>query len=291
MAEHPNPIPNPHHRKIDLQSHGDLTYLQQNLALAAREKLDLYFPQLAPQPKSAPPATIISLDGRPQDAHPQQAETEHAKENPDTESDVDPLRGPVTALIDQFLRETYTAASQSITVNGIDASSLPPSHFPTASNPSPTTNPETTHPLDPSQEIEGIHYTYAPFDRKLQKQMQALYEEVESLTAQVASLRRETPKAAAERYTTALQSAMAKEEESWEAEQKRLRTQMYPGLEFSGVRQGWNEDVRGMYEKGVGDLAVLSGVVGKSDGRPGVASLTETVGKAERARAVAGEFE
>lgn len=290
MGEYRPPIPNPHHRKIDLQSHADLTYLQQNLAQAAREKLDIYFPlpQSKPQPKAAPPATVISLDGTSRDSLPQQTENE---KNEAGEVDVDPLRAPVTALIDEFLRETYTSASQSITVNGIDASSLPPSHFPTASNPSPATNNDTTQPPDPTQEVEGIHYTYASFDRKLQKRMQSLYEEVESLTAQVASLRRETPKAAAERYTSDLEIAMAQDEKMWDVEQKRMQSQTYTGLELSAVRPGWNEDVKSVYEKGVGDLAILSGIAGKSGARPGVASLTETVGKAERARNVAAEFE
>lgn len=121
--------------------------------------------------------------------------------------------------------------------------------------------------------------------------MQALYEEVESLTAQVASLRRETPKAAAERYVSTMQDAIMQEEQAWEAEQKKLQGQSYPGLTFNGVGRGWNEDVRSVYERGVGDLAVLSGVMGKSGGREGVGSLTETVGKAERARGVAAEFE
>lgn len=125
--------------------------------------------------------------------------------------------------------------------------------------------------------------------------MQALYEEVEALTGQVATLRRETPKDAAERYVGALEGAMAQEEEAWQAQQTRVQGQIHPGLEFNGVRPGWNEDVRGVYERGVGELAVLSGAMGGSgskDGRDGVgSSLTETVGKAERARTVAGEFE
>lgn len=126
--------------------------------------------------------------------------------------------------------------------------------------------------------------------------MQALYEEVEALTSQVATLRRETPRAAAERYNSALESAITAEEESWQEEQRRVQEKKEAGLTFNGVRDGWNEDVKGVYERGVGDLAVLSGVMGGNNQgrvgqRSGGASLTETVGKAERARAVAGEFE
>lgn len=84
---------------------------------------------------------------------------------------------------------------------------------------------------------------------------------------------------------------MAQDEEMWDVEQKRLQSETHTGLELGAVRPGWNEDVKSVYEKGVGDLAILSGVAGKSGARPGVAGLTETVGKAERARNVAAEFE
>lgn len=291
MGEHPNTIPNPHHRKIDLQSHTDLTYLQRNLALAAREKLDIYFPQVVPTakvPKSATPATIISLDG-PQDRLSKSTETNTQIQGDET-ADVDPLRGPVTELLDAFLRETYTSAAHSIAVNGIDASALPSSQFPTASNPRPDAKGDS-EALSPDQEVEGIHYTYAPFDRRLQKRMQALYEEVESLTAQVASLRREAPKSAAQSYISALESALSKDEEMWDLEQKRLEDEKPTGLSLETMRHDWNQDIRNVYNQGVNDLAILNGIAGESANTRGVAGLTETVGKLERARNVAAELE
>ncbi|KAK5099055.1 hypothetical protein LTR70_001205 [Exophiala xenobiotica] len=276
LTKHPNPIPNAHHRKIELQSHADLTYLQQNLAQAAREKLDLHFPLSA---KQAAPAEVITLGGAPQ---PTEAE------KPDEE---DPLRRHVRQLVDQFLQQTYTSAAHSISVNGIDASALPPSTLPSCSNPTPDPASEAIGPLDPSQETEGIHYTYSAFDPRLQKRLASLHGELESLTAQVSRLRREAPKSSADAYTSQLEAALARDEEEWEHEQMRLQNQTHTGLELDPMRHGWNEDLTSMYERGVADLAVLSGVSQSHEGRQDLRSLTETVGKVQRARNVAADFE
>ena len=285
LSGHPNPIPNPHHRKIELQSHADLTYLQQNLAQAAREKLDLHFPLSA---KQAAPAEVITLGGVPQ---PAESETTNKDSNGTEADDEDPLRRHVRQLVDQFLQQTHTSASHSISVNGIDASNLPQSTLPTCSNPTPDPGSDATKPLDPSQEIEGVHYTYSAFDPRLQKRLASLHGELESLTSQVSKLRREAPKSSADAYTSHLEAALAHDEEEWRNEQARLQHQTYTGLELDPMRNGWNEDVRNMYEQGVGDLAVLSGVTQDKIGRGDVKSLTETVGKVQRARNVASEFE
>jgi hypothetical protein len=75
------------------------------------------------------------------------------------------------------------------------------------------------------------------------------------------------------------------------------------GLEMDGgvgmgLREGWRDDVRVSYERGVDELVRLSGFKthngsvsgnGNDNGRGG--SLTETVGKVQRARTVALEFD
>ena len=291
-SNHPNPIPNPHHRKIELQAHADLTYLQQNLAKAAREKLDLHFPLSARQ---AAPAEVITLGGGPQTgvSQDQGSNRDGTKDNEEDE-DEDPLRRHVRLLVDAFLAQTHTSASHSISVNGIDASSLPQAHLPSCSNPTPDLNPSAS-PVDAAQEVEGIHYTYSAFDPRLQKRLASLHGELESLTAQVSKLRREAPRQSAETYTSRLEAVLARDEEEWDRqeEEARIQNQNHPSLELDTMRDGWNEDVRSVYERGVGDLAVLSGISQKQDGKAGadVASLTETVGRAQRARNVAGEFE
>jgi len=301
IQPNPHPIPSDHHRKIELQSHADLTYLQQNLAKAAREKLDLHFPPIHSTTKSAAaPATIISLDGT--SSHPPAEQPNHT--NPEsntttTDEDEDPLRTRVRHLIDQFLQKTHTAAQPSISVNGIDASSLTSSSpLPTCSDPTPTTNPDPTNSDShtPTHEIEGIHYTHTPFDPSLQKTLSTLHATLESLTAQVSKLRREAPQRSAKHYTTNLTAAIAGDEHNWLAEQTRLQHEVHMGLNLVHMRHGWNEDVKEMYDRGTSQLAVLSGAgnrdkVETGDEMQGMISLTETVGRVQRARNVAAEFE
>ncbi|KAI4187577.1 MAG: hypothetical protein L6R41_002722 [Letrouitia leprolyta] len=76
----------PHHRKIDLQSPADLTYLYTNIKLSAQEKLDLAIPA------SAIPAN-----------------------EPDT------FRPQVQQLVQDYIAQTLTLALPSLAVNGLDA--------------------------------------------------------------------------------------------------------------------------------------------------------------------------
>ncbi|KAK5105447.1 hypothetical protein LTS08_001724 [Lithohypha guttulata] len=276
------------HRKVELQSYADLTYLQQNLAKAAREKLDLHFP---PQhsARQAAPADVITLGGAPAEPEAQPGED---KENEHEEANEDPLRKHVRHLVDSFLQETFSSAAHSISINGIDASSLPHSQVPTCSNPSFSPDEAISKPLDSSEEIEGIHYTYGTFDSKAAKRVQTLYAELETLTTQVSKLRREAPKASADAYAAQLEAAVLADDENWIAEQARLQKESHQRLELDPLRDGWNEDVKDVYTRGVHGLAVLSGL---SHGEEGsgreMVSLTETVGKVQRARGVAMEFE
>ncbi|MCJ1351678.1 MAG: hypothetical protein MMC33_001662 [Icmadophila ericetorum] len=75
------------HRKIDLQSPQDLTYLLDNLKRVAQEKLDSHFP-----PYAAP------------------------------QGEKDELRAKVEEYVNQFIQKTYTLALPSLAINGLDAS-------------------------------------------------------------------------------------------------------------------------------------------------------------------------
>lgn len=269
---HPNPIENPHHRKIELQSLADLTYLQQNLAKTAREKLDLHFP---PQHSSTAPAEVITLGGAP------------AQEQAEKEPDEDPLRRNVRLLVDAFLQQTFDTASHSLAINGIDATTLRTSAMPTCSDPDPTTEKGSAEVLDPADEVEGIHYTFAAYDPRMSKRLQTLHQEVESLTSEVSQLRRTAPKQAADAYAAALEAALKSDEEQWESE--RTRQEKIVGLELEPTRDGWNEDLRQTYAHGIDQLAVLSNLAAEKKGT-GV-SLMETAGKVQRARRVAAEFD
>ncbi|KAF3490975.1 uncharacterized protein GIQ15_00492 [Arthroderma uncinatum] len=70
----------PHHRKVELQSTADLSYLYTNTLTVAREKIDLHFP-------------------------------------PSANDDSDPMKERVRSL---FINKTFTSAIPSISINGID---------------------------------------------------------------------------------------------------------------------------------------------------------------------------
>lgn len=71
------------HRKIELQSPGDLTYLTSQLRTAARQKLDLHLP------------------AQPSDS-------------------ADDLRAQTEALVDAFVAQVLSGLKQNITINGLD---------------------------------------------------------------------------------------------------------------------------------------------------------------------------
>jgi len=72
------------HRKIELQSPADLTYLIANVSRAARSKIDTHLP-----PDAAP------------------------------ESGEDALRRRVEVLVEEYIRKTFEGAKEGISVNGM----------------------------------------------------------------------------------------------------------------------------------------------------------------------------
>lgn len=257
---HPNPTPNPHHRKIDLQSPADLMYLQSNLSLAATERLNLHFP-----PKHAY-ATHIPLS-------PSQAQNEAS------EIQADPMRARVEELVNEFLRKAWDGAKHSISVNGLDVSGVP-DHF-SAQAPIPVEGGEK------QQEREGVDFAYLPYDPRLSTQVAHLHAEVEALTSQVSNLRRTNPRAGAEGYETQLQEVVEEDQQVYESQREEAQTQAERILELKALPG----DVPEMYERGLSGLAGLSGLNRSLQAEEKKSSLTETVGKVQRARRVVGELE
>ncbi|RAL10899.1 uncharacterized protein BO97DRAFT_406670 [Aspergillus homomorphus CBS 101889] len=148
-----------HHRKIELQSPADLTYLYGNTVALSRQKLDLHLPPSA---------------------------------NPTTDGP-DPMRERVRELVDEYILRTFTSASSSITINGLDSSSKEfpfPASF-----------------TAPSEQVE-----YEAYDAKLAARVTSLYAQLESLTTTVAQLRRDAPGRAARAYAEQLRRVIAEEE-------------------------------------------------------------------------------
>jgi hypothetical protein len=306
IDNHPNPAPNLHHRKIELQSLADLTHLQTQLHAASTAKLDLHFPPSALR-KAAEPATYIGLGGS------QPAPPATTLQNDDVEAEIDPMRQRVLTLVDSFLQRTWKSASHSISINGLDATSLPNINtlqqhqqpFSTSQQDKPQ-----QHQQQQELEVEGLHFAYTPYDARLQLHLAALYGELESLTAQVSKLRCEAPSSGAQQYSNALSGSLKRDEEVYEEEMRNLReneggNEAAKGkgkskeegnenvLKLGPVRAGYHEDMRQTYEQGLQNLSMLAGTKSKSSqaGHQQGASLTETVGKVQRARTVAMEFD
>ncbi|KAE8151013.1 kinetochore protein Mis14 like-domain-containing protein [Aspergillus avenaceus] len=147
------------HRKIELQAPADFTYLHANTVALSRKKLDLHLPPSA-NPNDGP----------------------------------DPMRERVRELVEEFITRTFTSASSSISINGLDSSS---SQFPfPASFTAPTETVE-----------------YEPFDGRLASRVTSLYAQLESLTTTVAQLRRDAPQRAAETYAAELRKAIEEDEQ------------------------------------------------------------------------------
>jgi len=80
------------HRRIELQSVADLIYLKNNVAHSARAKIDLHLPLEAALREGS--------------------------------TGVDGMRRAVEAGVDKYIEDTFAAAKQSISVNGIDAEKI-----------------------------------------------------------------------------------------------------------------------------------------------------------------------
>ncbi len=280
--QHPNPLPNPHHRKIELQSPLDLTYLQGNIAAAARQKLDLHFP---------PDAKTRVEDGgeRLQD---------------DAEDKEDAMRARVGALVNQFLERTFEFASHSISINGNDvptppqnlSSALPSTtsnshvHIPDPKTPTSNTQP----PPPPEAEREGIDFAYEAYDPRLSTKLASLYAELERETLAVSQLRRTAPAEGAKMVGEALLRSIEEEEQEARDHREHLRNgqEVQEGLRLDPLPGDWSEETAEMYERGLADLRRLGAgdtLLLRRTGQGG--SLTETAGKLQRARDVAMELE
>ncbi|PKX92010.1 uncharacterized protein P174DRAFT_444022 [Aspergillus novofumigatus IBT 16806] len=154
----------PHYRKIELQSPADFTYLYANTVALSRQKLDLHLPPSA-----------------------------------NTSDGPDPMRERVKELVDQYINQTFTTASASISINGLDSSS---SQFP--------------FPAAFTQPTETIEYE--PYDTELAARVTSLYAQLESLTTTVAQLRRDAPARAAKAYAEQLRKAIEEDEDDMDAD-------------------------------------------------------------------------
>ena len=156
---------NAHHRKIDLQSPSDLTYLLSNIKTAARQKIDLAIPRsAAPQGEDA-------------------------------------YRERVEELVQQYIIQTLSLALPSLSINGFDAS--PSLISPHAASTATSSQPPTTGADLTDAEISAGNYE--AYDPRLAERLRGLYAQCEFESETVAKMRREVPAKAAMGYREALE--------------------------------------------------------------------------------------
>jgi len=93
------------HRKIELQSPADLSYLISNTSLAARQRLDTHFPPSS-NPEAGAPATGVGA-----------ANGGTGKEEFD-------LRKRVEELVQAYIEEVYKGVKGNVSINGLEGREL-----------------------------------------------------------------------------------------------------------------------------------------------------------------------
>ena len=202
----------PHHRKIELQSPSDLIYLHTNAVALSRQKLDLHLPPSAAAAAAAA-ATNRNDNNQPQSQpqnhdHDDQADqNQDQNETTEPEQDPDPMRERVKQLVDEFISKTFSSAASSISINGLDSTTL-----------LNTTNNTTSNQQEGKGEGRGgggFLFTpptetieYEPYDTRLASRVTSLYAQLESLITTVAQLRRDAPARAAREYGDQLDHAL-----------------------------------------------------------------------------------
>ncbi|KAI6838968.1 hypothetical protein KC340_g3392 [Hortaea werneckii] len=208
------------HRKIELQSPADLTYLIANVSRAAREKIDKHLP-----PDAAP-------EGE------------------------DAMRKRVEQLVEEYIRNTFNAAKNSMSINGMDSR-------------------EMDAELAKAQEGEEIE----PFDTKLAQRIQNLSAQIEQRTLDLANLRRNAPAETSKRF----QDSFAKQTEDYDTrlqkdEQMKLDEARSTHMEIGEMER--LDEMQNAWTKGTEQLQEL---------RTGLGSTVARMEKAEKAVGVLEE--
>ncbi|RMY11842.1 hypothetical protein D0867_07950 [Hortaea werneckii] len=209
------------HRKIELQSPADLTYLIANVSRAAREKIDKHLP-------------------------------------PDAASEgEDAMRKRVEQLVEEYIRNTFNAAKNSMSINGMDSR-------------------EMDAELAKAQEGEG---TIEPFDTKLAQRIQNLSAQIEQRTLDLANLRRNAPAETSKRF----QDSFAKQTEDYDTrlqkdEQMKLDEARNTQMEIEEMER--LDEMQNAWTKGTEQLQEL---------RTGLGSTVARMEKAEKAVGVLEE--
>lgn len=178
----------------------------------------------------------------------------------------------------QFIHQTYTLASDSISINGVDLNTSNAGR-----NLTSFSAPETVE--------------YEAFDGALASRVGSLYAQLESLTTSVAQLRREAPGKAAKMYADTLQNVLNDEDAEFDSVVKQEQdesTEVKPEWKLDipfgseAERERWqNGEMAEVYADTLQTLLRLQGEYVEGDERGSMEAsrnaLSTTIGKAERA--------
>ncbi|GAB1740273.1 hypothetical protein NU219Hw_g5388t2 [Hortaea werneckii] len=226
------------HRKIELQSPADLTYLIANVSRAAREKIDKHLP-----PDAAP-------EGE------------------------DAMRKRVEQLVEEYIRNTFNAAKNSMSINGMDSREMD------AELAKAQEGEGTVHPKKKTKRLALTSVAeIEPFDTKLAQRIQNLSAQIEQRTLDLANLRRNAPAETSKRF----QDSFAKQTEDYDTrlqkdEQMKLDEARETHMEIEEMER--LDEMQSAWTKGTEQLQEL---------RTGLGSTVARMEKAEKAVGVLEE--
>ncbi|KAI6810566.1 hypothetical protein KC332_g9793 [Hortaea werneckii] len=226
------------HRKIELQSPADLTYLIANVSRAAREKIDKHLP-----PDAAP-------EGE------------------------DAMRKRVEQLVEEYIRNTFNAAKNSMSINGMDSREMDAELAKAQEGEGTVDLTKKPNHLD----LTGIA-EIEPFDTKLAQRIQNLSAQIEQRTLDLANLRRNAPGETSKRF----QHSFAKQTEDNDTrlqkdEQTKLDEARNTHMEIEDMER--LDEMQNAWTKGTEQLQEL---------RTGLGSTVARMQKAEKAVGVLEE--
>ncbi|CAN8105046.1 unnamed protein product [Discula destructiva] len=172
------------HRKIELQSPEDLTYLINNVRRAAAEHIGDAFPP---------------IEG--------------------DDAGGDELRMRIEQMVEEYISQTFTLAAPNLSINGFD---LDRKTFPAVYLSSPKSNDAAAAAAAAAGPEEIIQYE--PFDARKRARVEDLAREEEDLMREIAALKKTLPAAAARQYADGFWEGLRGDEDALAHAQASLAT-------------------------------------------------------------------
>ncbi|KAL1873904.1 hypothetical protein Daus18300_003776 [Diaporthe australafricana] len=169
------------HRKIELQSPEDLTFLINNVRRAAEEHINAAFPP---------------VDGQD-----------------DAGAGEDELRVRIEKLVADYISQTFTLAAPNLSINGfdLDAKTFPAVYLASPASP-PSSSGRTLRTR--RQPVVEEEVRYEAFDGRKRARVEELAREEEDLMREIAALKRRVPAATAAGYADAFWEGVRADEEA-----------------------------------------------------------------------------